>query len=160
MTEAEWRRLELLLPAGDNRCGRWRDHRQGANGSLHRERTGSQWRDLPERFGPWRTVYECHRRWSAGETWKRLLQVPPAQANAVSGIDWDVSVDLTSIRAHQHEAGARKARLPRMEPNDPERLPPQRTAPAFEKVGAVRAPRLTGGERAAQVCRRLPVMRR
>ncbi|MEU0381940.1 transposase, partial [Streptomyces cyaneofuscatus] len=65
LTEAEWRRLEPLLPTGNNRCGRWRDHRQVVNGILHRVRTGVQWRDLPERYGPWKTVYERHRRWSA-----------------------------------------------------------------------------------------------
>ncbi|GAB7106555.1 hypothetical protein JCM4814A_48690 [Streptomyces phaeofaciens JCM 4814] len=97
---------------GNNRCGRWRDHRQVVNGILHRVRTGVQWRDLPKRFGPWKTVYERHRRWSADGTWERLLQQVQAQADAASGIDWDVSVDSTSIRAHQHAAGARKAPPP------------------------------------------------
>lgn len=55
------------VPAGEQpRCGRWRDHRQVIDGILHRVRTGVQWRDLPERFGPWKTVYERHRLWSAG----------------------------------------------------------------------------------------------
>ncbi|WP_455754777.1 IS5 family transposase [Streptomyces prasinus] len=112
LTEAEWRRLEPLLPTGSNRCGRWHDHRQVVNGILHRVRTGVQWRDLPERYGPWKTVYERHRRWSADGTWERLLRQAQAQADAASGIDWDVSVDSTSIRAHQHAAGARKAPPP------------------------------------------------
>jgi transposase len=112
LTEAEWRRLEPLLPTGNNRCGRWRDHRQVVNGILHRVRTGVQWRDLPERYGPWKTVYERHRRWSADGTWERLLQQVQAQAHAAGGIDWDVSVDSTSIRAHQQAAGARKAPPP------------------------------------------------
>lgn len=112
LTEAEWRRLEPLLPTGNNRCGRWRDHRQVVNGILHRVRTGVQWRDLPERYGPWKTVYERHRRWSADGTWERLLQQVQAQVDAAGGIDWDVSVDSTSIRAHQHAAGARKAPPP------------------------------------------------
>lgn len=82
------------------------------NGILHRVRTGVQWRDLPERYGPWKTVYERHRRWSGDGTWERLLQQVQAQTDATSGIDWDVSVDSTSIRAHQHAAGARKAPPP------------------------------------------------
>lgn len=82
------------------------------NGVLHRVRTGVQWRDLPERYGPWKTVYERHRRWSADGTWERLLQQVQAQTDATNGIDWDVSVDSTSIRAHQHAAGARKAPPP------------------------------------------------
>ncbi|MGW1707743.1 IS5 family transposase [Streptomyces sp. NPDC002206] len=112
LTEAEWRRLEPFLPVGNNRCGRWRHHRQVVNGILHRIRTGVQWRDLPERYGPWKTVYERHRRWSADGTWERLLQQVQAQADAVGGIDWDVSIDSTSIRAHQHAAGARKTPPP------------------------------------------------
>jgi transposase len=89
------------------RCGRWRDHRQVIDGILHRVRTGVQWRDLPERFGPWKTVYERHRRWSADGTWERLLQRVQAAADAAGEIDWDISVDSTIVRAHQHAAGAR-----------------------------------------------------
>jgi transposase len=44
------------------------------DGILHRIRTGAHWRDLPERFGPWKTVYERHRLWSADGTWEYLLQ--------------------------------------------------------------------------------------
>lgn len=43
-------------------------------GILHRMRTEAQWRDLPDRFGPWKTVYERHRLWFADGTWERLLQ--------------------------------------------------------------------------------------
>jgi transposase len=77
------------------------------DGILHRVRTGVQWRDLPERFGPWKTVYERHRLWSADGTWDRLLQQIQAEADAAGEIDWDVSVDSTIVRAHQHAAGAR-----------------------------------------------------
>lgn len=66
-----------------------------------------QWRDLPERFGPWKTVYERHRLWSADDTWERLLQQAQAAADAAGEIDWDISVDSTVVRAHQHAAGAR-----------------------------------------------------
>ena len=77
------------------------------DGILHRVRTGVQWRDLPERFGPWKTVYERHRLWSADGTWERLLQQVQAAADATGEIDWDVSVDSTIVRAHQDAAGAR-----------------------------------------------------
>ena len=77
------------------------------DGILHRVRTGVQWRDLPERFGPWKTVYERHRLWSADGTWEHLLQQVQAAADAAGEIDWDISVDSTIVRAHQHAAGAR-----------------------------------------------------
>uniref|UniRef100_UPI0036F1D039 IS5 family transposase n=1 Tax=Streptomyces malaysiensis TaxID=92644 RepID=UPI0036F1D039 len=107
LTDAEWERLRPFLPVSNGRCGRWRDHRQVIGGILHRVRTGVHWRDLPERFGPWKTVYERHRLWSADGTWERLLQQVQAAADAAGEIDWDISVDSTIVRAHQHAAGAR-----------------------------------------------------
>ena len=56
LTNAEWDRLKSFLPPGGARGGRWSDHRRVINGVLYRVRTGVQWRDLPERFGPWETV--------------------------------------------------------------------------------------------------------
>lgn len=104
LTNAEWERLRPFLPVSNGLCGRWRDHRQVIDGILHRVRTGVQWRDLPERFGPWKTVFERHRLWSADGTWERLLQQVQAAAD---DIDWDISVDSTIVRAHQHAADAR-----------------------------------------------------
>ncbi|MFI8243395.1 IS5 family transposase [Streptomyces sp. NPDC085866] len=108
LSDAEWERLRPFLPVSNRRCGRWRDHRQVIDGILHRVRTGVQWRDLPERFGPWKTVYERHRLWSGDGTWERLLQQVQAEADAGGEIDWDISVDSSIIRAHQHAAGARR----------------------------------------------------
>ena len=109
LTNAEWDRLESFLPPGGARGGRWSDHRRVINGVLYRVRTGVQWRDLPERFGPWETVYKRHRHWSADGTWQMLLSRIQAAEDALGAIDWDVSVDSTAVRAHQHAAGARKA---------------------------------------------------
>lgn len=108
LTNAEWDRLESFLPRGGARGGRWSDHRRVINGVLYRVRTGVQWRDLPERFGPWETVYKRHRRWSADGTWQMLLSKVQTAEDAAGRIDWDVSVDSTAVRAHQHAAGARK----------------------------------------------------
>lgn len=112
LTDAQWQRLEPLLPVSNRRCGRWRDHRQVIDGVLFRIRTGVQWRDLPDRYGPWKTVHERHRRWAADGTWEKLLQRIQAEADAVDDIDWDISVDSTTVRAHHHAAGARNAPAP------------------------------------------------
>ncbi|MGG2463956.1 IS5 family transposase [Streptomyces sp. RGM 3693] len=104
LSDEEWERLRPFLPVSNRRCGRWRDHRQVIGGILYRVRTGVQWRDLPERFGPWKTVYERHRLWSADGTWEQLLQQVQAAADAAGEIDWDISVDSTIVRAHQHAA--------------------------------------------------------
>ncbi|SNS81195.1 Putative transposase of IS4/5 family [Actinomadura mexicana] len=82
------------------------------NGVLFRVRTGVPWRDLPERFGPWETVYKRHRRWSADGTWELLLSRVQAAEDAEDEIDWEVSVDSTTARAHQHAAGAPQAAPP------------------------------------------------
>ncbi|MFF4421022.1 IS5 family transposase [Streptomyces sp. NPDC001549] len=107
LSDAEWERLRPFLPVSNGRCGRWRDHRRAIDGTLHRVRTGVHWRDLPERFGPWKTVYERHRSWSADRTWERLLQQVQAAADAAGDIDWDIPVDSTIVRVHPHAAGAR-----------------------------------------------------
>ncbi|MFD8970784.1 IS5 family transposase [Streptomyces sp. NPDC059568] len=109
LSDAEWERLQPFLPVSNRRCGRWRDHRQVIDGILHRVRTGVQWRDLPGRFGPWKTVYERHRLWSGDGTWERLLHQVQAEADAAGEIDWDISVDSTIVRAHQHAAGAHRS---------------------------------------------------
>ncbi|MFC9757117.1 IS5 family transposase [Streptomyces sp. NPDC056921] len=114
LTDEAWDRLRPFLPMSNGRCGRWRDHRQVIDGILYRVRTGVQWRDLPERFGPWKTVYERHRLWSADGTWERVLQQVPAEADAAGEIDWDISVDSTIVRAHQNAAGARIDPPPRI----------------------------------------------
>lgn len=117
MTDEEWARLTPHLPESGRRGGRWCDHRVVIDGILFRIRTGIPWRDLPERFGSWKTVYERHRRWSADGTWDRIFQVVLADADAQGRIDWSmVSVDSTSCRAHQHAGGA-----PRRAPRVPKR---------------------------------------
>lgn len=70
--------------------------------------TGVQWWVLLERFGPWENVYKRHRRWSADGTWAMLLSTVQTAEVAEGRIDWDVSVDSTMVRAHQHAAGAQK----------------------------------------------------
>ncbi|WP_406466150.1 transposase [Streptomyces sp. NBC_00111] len=54
LSDAEWERLRPLLPVSNGRCGRWRDHRPVIDGILHRVRTDVHWRDLSERYGPWK----------------------------------------------------------------------------------------------------------
>lgn len=99
-----------LLPEAGQRGGRWNDHRITINGVLYRARTGLPWRDLLERFGPWITVYKRHRRWLADGTWERLLTAVRAAEDAAGRVDWGISVDSTTARAHQHAVGASRAR--------------------------------------------------
>ncbi|WP_096215222.1 IS5 family transposase [Streptomyces sp. 2323.1] len=103
LTREEWARLKPHLPKSGKRGGRWANHRRIINGVLYRQRTGVPWRDLPARFGKWKTVYERHRRWSADGTWDKIFAAILADADAAGRIDWSmVSVDSASCRAHQH----------------------------------------------------------
>ena len=108
LTDEGWSRIEPLL-AGSGMGRRRRDDRQVINGILFKVRTGVAWRDLPERYGPWRTVYSRFRRWSQAGVWDRLLTAAQVHDDAVGAVDWSgVCVDSTIVRAHQHAAGARK----------------------------------------------------
>ncbi len=108
LTDEAWERIAPLLPAHPRRGQRWRDHRTVVNGILWRLATGAPWRDLPERYGPWQTVYDRFVRWRRDGTWDRLLADAQTKSDAVGEVVWEVSIDSTSIRAHQHAAGARK----------------------------------------------------
>ncbi|MEV0375676.1 transposase [Streptomyces sp. NPDC050636] len=69
------------MPKNVGRGGRWKSHRRVSNGILFRQRTGVPWRDLPARFGKWKTVRDRHRRWSADGTWERIPRAVQADAD-------------------------------------------------------------------------------
>jgi transposase len=109
LTDEQWERLAPLLPPTKPATGRPNhDHRRILNGILWRLTTGVPWRDLPERYGPWKTVYSRYRRWQQGGIWDRILSALQAQADAEGRVDWDLHfVDGTVVRAHPHAAGAK-----------------------------------------------------
>ena len=108
LTDEAWGRIAPLLPENGRPGGRWRCHREVVNGILWKLRTGAPWRDLPSRYGPWQTCYDRFARWRRDATWDRLLAHAQARSEAVSEVEWLVSVDSTTARAHQHAAGARR----------------------------------------------------
>ncbi|MEU2723313.1 IS5 family transposase [Streptomyces smyrnaeus] len=150
LTDVEWAVLEPLLPSTNNRCGRWRDHRQVINGIFHRFSTGAQWRELPGRFGPWKTVHKRHLPWSADGTWESLLQHVQAQADAEGDIAWDINVDSTAVRAHLHAAGAPRA-APSASPGSSEKRAPRRSVRGADE-GESAAPRELHGDRTFARC--------
>jgi putative transposase len=104
-----WAVIGPVLPCGDGRPGRpWKDHRRALEGIAWRFRTGSPWRDVPADFGPWQSLWYRHRRWSQDGTYARMLAAVRA-ASTVGGAEVIalMSIDSTSVRAHQHAAGAR-----------------------------------------------------
>ena len=113
LSEAQWARLAPLLPP-QQQSGRGRpskDHRTIVNAILWRLATGVPWRDLPARYGPWRTVYSRFRRWQHGGVWERALAALQQQADTAGDLDWSLHfLDGTTVRAHQHAAGAKRGR--------------------------------------------------
>ena len=107
LTDAEWSLLAPHLPP-PSRGRAWADHRTVINGVLYWAATGVQWRDLPDRFGPWQTVYERFRRWRDDGTWGRLLAALQASADRAGLIDWSLfCVDSTTVRASRSAAGGK-----------------------------------------------------
>jgi transposase len=113
MSDAEWARIQPHLPA-QKPGARRKDDRVVVNAILWKLATGAPWRDLPERYGPWQSVYTRFRRWTKAGVWDRLFAAIQREADAAGQIDWDIHfVDGTSIRAHQHAAGAKGGTLQR-----------------------------------------------
>ena len=111
ITDRAWALIEPLLPSlRPQRGGRWTHHRLVLEGVAWRFRTGAPWRDLPERFGPWQTIYHRHNQWAEDGTYARLHEHLMARAYVAGELDWVVSIDSTMARAHQHAAGARPVR--------------------------------------------------
>ena len=109
LSDDMWARIEPLLPdRTPKRGGRWGDHRAVVEAICWRFRTGSPWRDLPERFPAWQTVWWRFDRWAKDGTWERILTELQGDAHAIADLEWLVSVDSTIARAHQHAAGARR----------------------------------------------------
>ena len=106
LTDEQWAVLEPHLPRG-KKPGRppERTKRELIDGIRWRTRTGAPWRDVPSAYGPWQTVYGLFRRWQRTGTWRAILTALQGRADAAGLITWDVSVDSTVARAHQHAAG-------------------------------------------------------
>lgn len=106
LTNAQWALLEPHLPTPTTGRPPSRSKRQLINGIRWRTRVGAPWRDVPERYGPWPTVYDLFRRWTRNGTWAQILAALHSRADAAGLISWQVNVDSTIVRAHQHAAGA------------------------------------------------------
>jgi len=98
-----------LLPVNGRRGGQWKDHRTVLNGIFWILHTGAQWRELPERYGNWKTVYDRFRRWQRDGTLERMLERLQMRLDADGRIDFDLwCVDATPIRASRSAGGGGK----------------------------------------------------
>src|SRR5262249_30916505 len=122
LTDGQWAVLAPLLPKGKKpgRPPKW-TRRQLIDGIRWRGRMGSPWRGVAAQYGHWRAGYGLFRRRQRGGARARGLARVAALGGAAGLITWEVSVDSTIARAHQHAAGARKKGICR--PNHPAGLP-------------------------------------
>ncbi|WP_260475361.1 transposase [Streptomyces sp. WAC 06725] len=115
LADEQWAVLEPLLPKGSRRGPVW-PRRQLIDGIRFRTRTGGHGGDGPVEYGPWSRVYDLFRRWQRNGTRHRILTPLQSGAEVKGAITWDLGVDSTVCRAHQHAAGARKQGNPQKEP--------------------------------------------
>jgi transposase len=103
LTDEQWWRVKDLLPGKEGDPGRTAvDSRLFLDAVLWIARTGAPWRDLPERFGPWNSVFQRFNRWAKKGVWQRVFE-------ALQDLDLEwLMVDATIVRAHVHAAGASK----------------------------------------------------
>jgi transposase len=109
LTDEQWDVLKELLPPASSRGRPRSDLREMLNAIFWLLRTGAPWRDLPERYGPWQTVYEWFSQWRRDGTWDKMLAALQVRLDSEGRIDWDLwCVDGTTVRASRASAGAGK----------------------------------------------------
>ena len=109
VSDEQWELLKDVLPARKKRGRKPADTRMVLNGMLWILNTGAPWRDLPERYCPWRTVYDRFNLWSKEGTLDRVLVALQLRLDAQGHIDWDLfCIDGSVVRASRAAAGARK----------------------------------------------------
>jgi transposase len=102
LMDGGWSIIAPLLPNKPRGVPR-QDDRRVLNGIFWTLRTGSPWRDLPERYGPYTTVYNRYNRWAKGGIWLRVFEVLAEASPASLHL-----IDSSIVRAHQHAAGGKK----------------------------------------------------
>lgn len=104
LRDDQWERIQELLPGREGHVGvTARDNRLFVEAVLYRYRAGIPWRDLPERFGPWKGVHTRFSRWAQTGVWERVFKHLTEEADNEYAM-----IDSTIVRAHQHSAGAQK----------------------------------------------------
>lgn len=105
LTDEEWEQIVDLLPA--ERTGKKgrpaKDNRTMMNGMVWIARSGAAWRDLPEGYGPWESVYSRFRKWTEDGVLDNIFRVLSLDADTEN-----LSMDSTIIKAHQASAGAKR----------------------------------------------------
>ena len=104
LRDDQWTRIKDFLPGRVWHVGGTAaDNRLFVDAVLYRYRTGMPWRDLPERYGAWKSTHRRYRRWCESAVFLRVFEMLATDAD-----NEFVMLDATIVRAHQHSAGAKK----------------------------------------------------
>jgi putative transposase len=120
LTDEQWAVVEPLVPHTTAKTGRPpADRRLVLNAIFWILCTGAPWRDLPERFKPWQTVYGHFSRWRRKGVFARIVEALQLKLDKEGLIDWDLwCVDGANVRAARAAAGADK-KVSRCTPTSP-----------------------------------------
>ena len=133
LMDEQWELIADMFPKNGRGPGRpWRDHREMVNAMLWVLSTGAPWRDLPERFGPWQTVYDRFNMYRKDGTFDRILERLQMKLDENEFIDWELFCeDGSSVRAHRAAAGAKKWGRPMSPMTAPWAVPAGGGPPSF-----------------------------
>jgi transposase len=113
LTDQQFSLIEDLLPATGKPGGRWNDHRTTLNGIFWWLHTGAQWREVPERYGKWKSIYDRFNFWRSDGSFDRILERLHLRLNEEGRLDGELwCVDATNIRASRSAAGATRGKKP------------------------------------------------
>ena len=102
LTDDQWRRLQAILPKQKAWPEATRGDRLFIEAVLYRAKTGMPWRDLPERFGPWKSVYNRFSNWAKRGHWATIFKELQLEVDETGSI-----VDGSVVRAHQDASGGK-----------------------------------------------------
>lgn len=103
ISNKEWKRIkDMLPPERTGKKGRpAKNNRSMLNGMLWIARTGAQWREMPECYGPWQSVYARFRKWQEMGIWEKIFHMLSSDADMEN-----LSIDSTMIKVHQSTNGS------------------------------------------------------
>jgi len=102
LSDAEWAKIERLMPRGRRGAHRV-DDRRVISGIIHMLRSGGRWRDCPVAYGPYTTIYNRFNRWSRQGVWFEIFQA----LTGSTGLLGTVAIDSSTIKAHRSAAGGK-----------------------------------------------------
>ena len=100
LSQTQWERIAPMLPGKASDPGRTGgDNRLFVNGCLWVLRSGAHWRDLPERYGKWKTLHKRFTRWAKAGVWDQVFTLLIKDRD-----NRYLMIDTTVVRAHQQAA--------------------------------------------------------